>query len=896
MQQVFIHDTSDTTLAMLYTELHLRAKEVGELFGVKEDAILLRLRKLGIPKTDRGIKRSEVEVLRTFQVSKRNEITKTLLEDLILQGMTKADIARKFLTSETTITRRMEKFEIVYEEKPLKSLSLADYSRSQLEDDYNEMTKEQFSAKYACSPMVWRPYLDSLGIDKKSERELEPLTREQKVVVLGSMLGDGSVSTGTTFYEYHCKEQEQYLRKKWEVLSNISLDVHPSGDSGGFRFSTRAHPYFKEIYPLFYKDGVAGKHIPLDLLKENWDDNILAIWFLDDGTYDHRTDTVSIANKCPEKRQLDDLVAFLESKYHFHFQVSGSEEKVLGDGIRPTGRVYRVTISKLYHKEFFRIVAGFLPKEMLGKIPQEYIPKEPLAEISRGSGLLHKHPSLFRALTSQEDKEAVVDSYTTELVNNGFPYTCLTNSRLDYLLRQYLAVLPSYKDRITMAKSGYSILEHFFRSQYSAKRKGALSPLEDWSSTSFVRKVALEVLEGSSLSNENEVLRAARKLSRGTVTIQNPSLSAYVYQNFNLNNRALDTSAGFGSRMLSAMSLGLEYHAYEPNTATYSELQNLGNWMLTKGLGGSYMVWCKGSEEKVHSNGYYGLSFTSPPYFDYEGYSTQGTQSVNKHSILLDWLDSYWGKTLVNTAAGLVQGGYMVINLSPRAGDNMILYTEKAAKDLSMGLQDVVRVSYGGRNHGLLKEEWLLVYRKGYTRTYSTLADDLKKFREDNKRDTSKVREVDKEANRERIKQGAIDLVKVKEELLAHVNRGGGYSRESLKNLWEKGEYPLSEPTWVIENTVGSWSEFVSFCGLASNYEKTPLLEQLEGYLEECLRSGNYITHHAYNKAHFDHQNPTKYSSRVKRFLSLHKDFQSLVEDMVQGKRTKASVLNILMN
>ena len=881
MEQLLIHDSSDDTLSLLYTVHHLRAREIGELFGVTEDAILLRMKKLNIPTMARGTKRSDVEVHRTFQVSKRNEVTKTILEDLLLQGMTKADIARKFFTSETTITRRLEKFGIVYEERPLKSLSLDEHSKEALESDYNALTKEQFSAQYGCSSIVWRPYLDGLGIAKKSERQPDPLTREQKVVVLGSMLGDGSVSTGTTFYEYHCKEQEQYLRLKHRILSNVSKEVLPSGDCGGFRFETRSHPYFKEIHPLFYKEGTPGKHIPVSLYKENWDDSILAIWYLDDGTYDHRTDSVSIANKCPDKAQLDELVSFMEARYHFHFQVRGAENAVMGDGSAPTGRTYSVTISKLYHREFFTIVAAFAPPDMLGKVPEGYLPSNKVQALPESSELLYQHPSLYRSRTDEAGRKAVVDSFTDVLVKEGFPYPYQTTKRLDYYLSEYIGVLPSYKTRATMAKSGYQILNHFFPSQYDAHRKGCLSPVEEWRSRNFVTSVAKSVLDSSNTSMRSDVLSAVRRQCRGTVTVQNPSLSAYVYQNYNTNGLVLDTSAGFGPRMLSALCLGLQYHAYEPNPATFSQLQNLGTWLSGHTTGGSSHIWCSGSEERQHGISKYGLAFTSPPYFDFEEYATDGSQSTAKHTILMDWLVNYWGKTMRNATVGLVNGGYFVVNLSPRSGDNIMLYTDKESTDLGLGLQEVVHVRYGGKHNGLIKEEWLLVYRKGFPSKYKSLAEDLRSFREEGKHDT-KERKVNKEANRDREKEGGFNKERAKEELIKHVAGGGSYSREALNNAWNSGSYPLSDPTWVIEEAFTKWSTFIDFCGLASNYEVVPIEDQLRDYLSVCALQGRYLSHYSYNQLKADTQNPTKYSSRVKRFMSRVPDLQERVEEFLK--------------
>ena len=872
MQTVEIYDTSDETLVLLYSEHHLRSKEIGELFGVGEDAIARRLRLLGTAKRPAGVKRADVHVHRNFQVSLRGSITKEALVDLLSQGLTKEDIAQRFLTSATTISRRMQEYGIEYRAAD-KGERVRTEDKDSLEADYLSLTREQFSSKYGCSRTVWLPILLERGIGRKSAREPDELTLDQKVLVLGSMLGDGSVSKGNTFYEYHCTEQLPYLQMKHSMLANVSRDVMKVAENG-YRFETRPHPFFVYLHGLFYREGVPGKHIPVDLFRKYWDERLLAIWYLDDGHYDSKTDTVSIANKCPDRSQLEGLVALFEEHLHFRFSIRGTEQYVQGEDGGGTKRLYNVVPSKLYHREFFEIVCRFAPDSMLWKVPEEYLPGSVASSSEIGTNLLCKYPSLYRAREDPASKEEAVSALASEMVSSGFPYPYQTPARLEYLMKGFLDALPSFKTKASLSKGGLAILDHFFPSQFSAHRKGYSSPVDSWRSPEFVHAVARDLLDNSDASNTQDVLRSVRRLCRGAVTVQNPSLASYVYQNYNTNGQVLDTSSGYGSRLLAALSLGLSYDGYEPNPDTCAQLHNLGTWVQSKMPGGRFSVWCAGSETRRHGLNKYGLAFTSPPYFDFEVYSGDSGQSVTKHPLLAGWLTGYWESVLKNTSDGLIVGGYMVVNLSPRSGGDIIAYTGAVAPRHDMGVQDVVRVRYGGRHNGILKEEWLLVLRKGYKGTGMDLAGMVSSFRSEGARRNCR----DKEELRDRAKSGGLDEKRIKDEMMAFASSGGNYSREHLGHLWSTSGYPLSEATWVIEEHYGKWSNFIKECGLAQNYELAPLEDQLADYLAMCRAKGACLSSYSYGQAKGDTDGSCKYSSRVKRWRRSFSGFGQLVQ------------------
>ena len=56
--------------------------------------------------------------------------------------------------------------------------------------------------------------------------------------------------------------------------------------------------------------------------------------------------------------------------------------------------------------------------------------------------------------------------------------------------------------------------------------------------------------------------------------------------------------------------------------------------------------------------------FTSPPYFDWEKYSDEDTQSYKKYDMVEIWIEEFLRKTIENTYYGLKQGGICAMNVA----------------------------------------------------------------------------------------------------------------------------------------------------------------------------------------------------------------------------------------
>lgn len=111
------------------------------------------------------------------------------------------------------------------------------------------------------------------------------LTEEQKSILVGCLLGDGTMRKKKNAYLEinHCFAQKELVDWLYEKFENFVLTKpkwrKTNGSREAYRFSTRSLPVFTEYYDLFFidKKKVIPQNLKLDCLS-------LAVWFMDDGS------------------------------------------------------------------------------------------------------------------------------------------------------------------------------------------------------------------------------------------------------------------------------------------------------------------------------------------------------------------------------------------------------------------------------------------------------------------------------------------------------------------------------------------------------------------------------------------------------------------------------------
>ena len=141
------------------------------------------------------------------------------------------------------------------------------------------------------------------------------------------------------------------------------------------------------------------------------------------------------------------------------------------------------------------------------------------------------------------------------------------------------------------------------------------------------------------------------------------------------NKKWLDISAGWGDRLLAAMSLDMIYTGFDPNV----ELKQ-GHDEMIKSFGqrsptsstGTYgfsdnfkqKIYYEPFEKAEITDGPYDIILTSPPFFDVEKYSIdQKGQSILSYPKFNDWVVNFLFASLIKAWNNLKEGGFLMLHL-----------------------------------------------------------------------------------------------------------------------------------------------------------------------------------------------------------------------------------------
>src|SRR3990167_1104893 len=114
------------------------------------------------------------------------------------------------------------------------------------------------------------------------------LTKVERQIVVGSLLGEGYMrimpARSDAFLEInHSQKAKAYVDYKFESLKRLCRTAPKeratNEDRVAYRFFTRQHKAFTDLYHQFYRQG--KKRIPIDVVL---DPVILAVWYMDDGS------------------------------------------------------------------------------------------------------------------------------------------------------------------------------------------------------------------------------------------------------------------------------------------------------------------------------------------------------------------------------------------------------------------------------------------------------------------------------------------------------------------------------------------------------------------------------------------------------------------------------------
>lgn len=288
---------------------------------------------------------------------------------------------------------------------PIDDLTVEDFRRLYY-DEY--LTEAQIAERYgtyqvAVNRFRRRHGFESLGKTGRIERQLPDFTARQKSVLLGSLLGDGSMSAPGSatarFSEGHSLKQREYTDWKADVLEPFvssryaSTKRNPDGrEFHAWNFATVSTTKLRPFYDLFY---AAGHRVFPASLPQVIDPFALAVWYLDDG---------GIMNKYYPR------ITFGLDDVSLERALEALEALGLTATVHPGKGAKTLTFSG-QDELFFSLVQEHVPECMSAKLPQERVGVRRPGS-ARGSA---RRGSLISLLTPDSLRKMYLDELKTDL-------------------------------------------------------------------------------------------------------------------------------------------------------------------------------------------------------------------------------------------------------------------------------------------------------------------------------------------------------------------------------------------------------------------------------------------------------------------------------------------------
>jgi len=132
------------------------------------------------------------------------------------------------------------------------------------------------------------------------------------------------------------------------------------------------------------------------------------------------------------------------------------------------------------------------------------------------------------------------------------------------------------------------------------------------------------------------------------------------------DSKVLDPCAGWGGRMIGISVVSNHYDCFEPETRTFSGLENLLSFIKTMNNSFCAKIHNIPFEEALLEDNSYDFAITSPPYYDTEEYSEENTNSLNRYNTFEKWRDLFYLPLIEKTMKALKPNKIFILNIGSR--------------------------------------------------------------------------------------------------------------------------------------------------------------------------------------------------------------------------------------
>lgn len=213
-----------------------------------------------------------------------------------------------------------------------------------------------------------------------------------------------------------------------------------------------------------------------------------------------------------------------------------------------------------------------------------------------------------------------------------------------------------------------------------------LSPKEYWDNNkkeliNNIINIKKKDINNRSLRDEIYYLSKEAALFRVT-------LAKSIYEIFKPKT-ILDFSSGWGDRLIASLTYdkNIKYYGFDPNTSLVDGYNKIINKFKTKNVIIKTEPFEKADISHIPP---IDLAFTSPPYFNFEIYTDEATQSINNYSVYEDWLIKFLFVAIIKVFKLLKKDAYFVVHITntstmPNVSEFIMLFITEFLKGEYIG-------------------------------------------------------------------------------------------------------------------------------------------------------------------------------------------------------------------
>jgi len=275
--------------------------------------------------------------------------------------------------------------------------------------------------------------------------------------------------------------------------------------------------------------------------------------------------------------------------------------------------------------------------------------------------------SYWKDFNENQLDEFVEDIFYYYRNHRGFPFFELSKEERDDIfnkLQNFDSKSILKEDNVLSQNMlGLNLCNYYMPHMWFITCNGFTSPWETFSNNDLFRKAIKKRLKlGTNISDAG--IRKTLCWSNGAQRVSNfrPTVAKYIYDTYGNQGKVLDFSAGYGGRLIGALSSSINYYmGVDPCQPTVKKLHDIiCDTPSTKGV----MIWENAFEDISFDENAYDLIFSSPPYFNTEHYANASTQSWVRYETKELWREKFLKEVMDRSYTYLKNDGYFIINVA----------------------------------------------------------------------------------------------------------------------------------------------------------------------------------------------------------------------------------------